>query len=413
MSLKLIYGDWVVNTVEKIDIVKDICDNLCIRGISSFSRRNNNFWVFGEWFGKKCCDNSMYLANYVADNIPHIKAIWIAKEGTNTEDLNPSVKVVRYGSAEAQRYIQKSKVFFMGQNFNDFTPSGQNYFGGAITVNLWHGVMWKRLGTSLADRSILIKTFYKLFFRAHEADFFISPSEKYSTAIMEAFGVKKDNIILSGLPRNTIFYNPNIVAKYRSEIIDNLEKHIGKKLDGSEHLVVYMPTFRDKESSAFSFTKIDSGDFHEWLVSNNIYIIQKAHFVSIERNDSLDQGDERIININDVSAQKLLAAADMLVTDYSSCFFDYLLTDRPIIHYLYDYEYYKDKDRGLYYSYKDVCCGDVAFKESELKNLLEVNFDRPERKKDLRAIRRKQYITYESDNACRDICNYVMRKLRK
>lgn len=402
-----------MNILEKVNVIKDVGDNLFEKLISSFSRRDNNCWVFGEWFGKRCCDNSMYLANYVSDNYPQINVIWVAKEDTDTEDLNPSVKVVTYGSAEAKKYIQKSKVFFMGQNFKDFIPDGINYFGGAITVNLWHGVMWKRLGTSISNRNPLIKAFYNMYFRAHEADFFISPSKKYDAAIIEAFGVRKDHIIRSGLPRNSAFYHSDMILKYRSEVIDTLEHYVGKKLDGSEYLIVYMPTFRDKVSSVFSFTKIDCNEFHEWLDSNNIYIIQKAHFESVERNDKLDTGDERVININDISAQKLLAAADMLVTDYSSCFFDYLLLDRPIIHYLYDYDYYKDQDRGLYYSYKDVCCGDVAFEESELKHILKDNYDNSGKRKDLRTVRKKRYITYESEHTCKDICNYVIRKLSK
>ena len=54
-----------------------------------------------------------------------------------------------------------------------------------------------------------------------------------------------------------------------------------------------------------------------------------------------------------------LAAADMLITDYSSCFFDYLITNRPIIHYLYDYDYYVKEDRGVYYDVMDVVAGDT------------------------------------------------------
>ena len=51
-----------------------------------------------------------------------------------------------------------------------------------------------------------------------------------------------------------------------------------------------------------------------------------------------------------------MAASDILVTDYSSCFFDFLILDRPIIHFLYDYDYYKEKDRGLYYEKEGVIC---------------------------------------------------------
>lgn len=87
----------------------------------------------------------------------------------------------------------------------------------------------------------------------------------------------------------------------------------------------------------------------QWLIENDVIIVQKAHFVSQQRNElQRERRQQRVITLNELYAFEALGAADILISDYSSCFFDYLVLNRPIIHFIYDYESYKRKDRGIY-----------------------------------------------------------------
>jgi CDP-glycerol glycerophosphotransferase len=107
-----------------------------------------------------------------------------------------------------------------------------------------------------------------------------------------------------------------------------------------------------------------------------------------------------------------MAVSDMLITDYSSCFFDYLILDRPIIHYLYDYEYYENEDRGLYYRWQEVVGGDVAFDKDKLVELIKINMDNPMKEHNLRREKREKYMTYENEDSSEIIYQEIISLLK-
>ena len=109
----------------------------------------------------------------------------------------------------------------------------------------------------------------------------------------------------------------------------------------------------------------------------------------------------------------MLAAADVLITDYSSCFFDYLILDRPIIHYLYDYEYYVNSDRGVYYDLMDVVAGDTPKTIQELLTSIAENLKNPKLNHDLRNKRKGEFITYESEANSKIIYERIMEDRKK
>lgn len=108
-----------------------------------------------------------------------------------------------------------------------------------------------------------------------------------------------------------------------------------------------------------------------------------------------------------------MAASDMLVTDYSSCFFDYLLLDRPIIHYLYDYDFYKDKDRGLYYGKEEVVCGPAPETVPELVAAIREGIENPGLHRALRQARMRRFMTYEGPDSCERILQEILKRLEE
>lgn len=394
--------------MNKLANIADTLQNLFLYNINKFHNRDKNIWAFGEWFGEKCNDNSMMLANYIAENY-HVTVYWVCKDSCDTSLLSNKINIVKMGSEKCKTVIHTAKVFVMNQNFHDFSRNGWNFYGGAITINLWHGVMWKRLGSSIEDKNALVKYYYHLYYKAHEAQYWVSVSDKYSDAIEEAFGVDKKNIINSGLPRNALFYNPIMLSEAKKRILSAIKKN--NCIPENPYIISYMPTFRDEKDSLFDFNSFaDDENFIEFLESNNVIIIQKAHFVSEHRtHETVSRKISRIINENEVSAQDLLASSDMLITDYSSCFFDYLLLDRPIIHFLYDYEYYKNHDRGLYYEWNQVNGGDVVFNKIDLLNAIIKNMEHPEKEKELRKKRVREFLSYENKDSCKEIADYIYK----
>lgn len=366
------------------------------------NERISSIWVFGEWFGKRIGDNSTYYVNYIAENYPDIQLYWLCHRDCETSALNSRIQVLDYSTKDAVDISRKAAVAVMGEGISDLSFDISNYLGNAIKVNLWHGIPWKKIGYD-ADKEIRSSLINKIHRKMYNYDLFESPSDEYTNHIITGFNTRKNNIVHAGQPRNWLFFDIENISKHKT-------RFSGLIGTGSPVIIVYLPTFRDAHTKPFSFTDIKDVSFFTWLEENNIYIIQKAHAAET---GSFSSGSNYVINMTDISAQELMAASDMLVTDYSSCFFDYLLLDRPIVHYLYDYDYYKNKDRGLYYDKEDVVCGSAPETEEELIKAIKENFENPALYHELRMERKEKFMTYESPDSCEIITQRIFEELKK
>lgn len=377
----------------------------------SFGKRDCRLWIFGEWFGERCCDNCLYFANYLATNHPDIKLVWISKKGTNLSLLDKRVECVIFDSSEASSYLKKAGVVLVSNGSNDISLRFKSCYSGALIVNLWHGVPWKKIHYDMPFNCLhllYIKYRTKLF----EGNVYLSLSEEFTKVLRSAFGCKESNIIKSGYPRNKVFYDKILVKEFKHNLVEYL-KSINVKCEDSTIILTYMPTFRDNQHDCFSFESIiDNDNLQGILKQHDAIILQKSHFVSVHRKTYETKGEGRLVLLKDYPSQELLASSDILITDYSSCFFDYLLLDRPIIHYLYDYDYYANDDRGIYYPKEDVVGGDVATTVEELERSIEENLSNPNRKQQLREKRRNSFLQYESSHSCDTIYSEITSRLK-
>lgn len=381
---------------------------------SRFYKRENNLWIFGEWFGTRCCDNSLFLANHIAENHPQIKVVWFAKKNADTSALHPAICLVEMDTPEALDVMKHAGVAFMNQGDVDFTSTGSFLYDGAVTVNLWHGVPWKQIGTDMYQAAGFLKKMYghySLYIR--KTDVNLATSDDFKRILQEKYYAKNNGVILSGYPRNSIFYFPETVAACREKALKQLKAN-NPALDSNVKIITYMPTFRDNTQEVFSFGQLaDDARLRELLEKHNAVIVQRAHFVTSQwGNDRVEDAYDRITTLDGITSQELLAASDMLITDYSSCFFDFLLLDRPIIHHLYDYEYYANEDRGLYYKKEDVVCGDTSQTVDELLSYMESNLADPGKEAQLRESRRQKFMTYECADCCEKIYQAIQKRVK-
>jgi CDP-glycerol glycerophosphotransferase len=384
--------------------------------IGKFYRRDPNLWVFGEWFGKRSCDNSLYLANYVSMHHTDIKVAWIYKNGTDLSLLDPKIERFEMDSPIAISCLKRAGAVIMNQGFSDFSENHKFYFGSTLTLNLWHGVPWKKIFKAAqgSKSSLLSRLHEAMLGYASKPKLFLANSTEFQRILIESNDLTSLQIILAGYPRNSLFYSEQQIHSARQKIIAMIHNH-GLSLSAQTKIVTYMPTFRDKTSEIFSFDQLSTNKkFIDILEKENAIVVQKGHFITNERGGMVSQNDNlRIIKLNDVSAQELLAATDLLVTDYSSCFFDFLLLDRPIIHYLYDYDYYLNNDRGLYYQKEDVVCGDCAMDINELIDSIGNNLKNPNKNSELRQQRIQQYMDCEAPDSCKMIIDAIKEKLKR
>ena len=143
-----------------------------------------------------------------------------------------------------------------------------------------------------------------------------------------------------------------------------------------KRVVLYAPTFRDDRPTTrgrFEFAMpIDLAEFHRRFGEDHVLLV-RTH-VLISNRVEVPAGAEK--SVLDVSTypdiQELFLASDVLVTDYSSSFFDYALLGRPIVFYAYDLENYRDNLRGFYLPYDEATLpGPITQTQDELFDVLE------------------------------------------
>ena len=339
--------------------------------------RKKQNWIFGSGVGINFSDNAKYFFLFCSSK-KEINSYWITKnkalaKSLRNNGLNSYYKYSIKGiwlSIFSKVYIYDSRTSCI----NHFTSSG------AYKVSLWHGSPLKTI-----DRDIKLKNnaFYignhtwgikRYLVRMIMPEWFvvpdlmIAPSEKIKEYFYSAFGSKK--IEITGYPRNDIISNASEANKhtvFEQNIIDSLS---------TEKIILYAPTFRDTNRFDRE-TPIDWFRLNYLLKKNNATFLVKLH-----RHDySLAMKDQHSnIRVLDTESDMypIFSKVDLLITDYSSIFFDFLLTDKPVLFYPYDKDDYLTIDRSLYDEYDTVTPGHKVFDFKSFYEKLELFFKQPE-----------------------------------
>ncbi len=177
-----------------------------------------------------------------------------------------------------------------------------------------------------------IKSVKNYYFAPEGIDYALSTSDKMKRIVSYEFNIDIKKIFVAGFPRNDVFSLPSINIRDRLKI-------------DFKKIVVWFPTYRQKSTGSIDLpgsslplihdTK-NAVTLNEIAKNENVLIILKPHFaqdVSKLSNISLSNImmiDDYYLEMNRISSYELLAASDGLLTDYSSVYFDYTLSDKPI-----------------------------------------------------------------------------------
>lgn len=331
--------------------------------------RNKNIWVFGAWYGNRFSDNSKHLYLYIKKNHPEIRPIWLThnklvrdqiyREGGNSYMIN---------SFKAIYYSLFAKYIIVSSGKRDINYL---FINGAKCVQLWHGNPMKKIG--LDDKFANIHSFFHKnivpyffpFVCEFNYDYIVSNSEVFSDKMASAFSVSKAQILETGCPRNDVFYNIGI---------DKFNDNLRKKFIGCK-LVYYLPTFRNhnEAKSLFNLEDYNENYFESFLEKENIVFISKGHYVDNSLTKEKRKCNTRLIHLLDEEVSDInfmLKDADLLITDYSGAYFDFLLTEKPMIFAAFDLDDYKNSSRELYFDYEKAVAGPIVKNWSELYDSL-------------------------------------------
>jgi CDP-glycerol glycerophosphotransferase len=183
--------------------------------------------------------------------------------------------------------------------------------------------------------------------------FLVTPSRFASGALASAFALsaqdRAEKILELGYPRNDSLFGLN------AEQVAVIRERLG--IPEGKRVVLYAPTWRDDQhSSALGYTlqlPVDFERLKSELGSDHV-ILFRTHYLICDDFDFERYGGF-VIDVSDVNdVNDLYAVSDVLVTDYSSVFFDYATMDRPIVFYMYDLDEYANNMRGFYIDLADL-----------------------------------------------------------
>ncbi|MDT2732479.1 CDP-glycerol glycerophosphotransferase family protein [Streptococcus parauberis] len=316
--------------------------------------RSNKIIIVGGWDGKRFADNSKGLFLYLNQNksVLNLKKIfWY----TNDPEIRKQIEQLGYDvlfgiNFKSIFWHLRSAVHFIDQNPHDILGFLSVH---AKRINLWHGVPLKNIGIDLIDDYTSGNPFFQKWSSGGLwiDQYILATSDFASDLLTHAMDLPKSKSLIASYPRNIELYQ-----NYPREINNNDVLH-----------VYYLPTYRYGDEIN-PILKEDLKEINQKLVDNNVIFHIKPHFASLSEWEIIDNFSNFIIIDAKEDVYESLLTTDLLVTDYSSVFFDFLLTNKPVLFFPYDLEKYENQERGFTMSFEEHTPGDKVFNTSDLIN---------------------------------------------
>ncbi len=191
-------------------------------------------------------------------------------------------------------------------------------------------------------------------------NYMIAPNTFCMEVFQSAFGIDKERLIETGYPRN------DCLSNYDQDGLIQIKKKHGIPLD--KKVILYAPTWRDNSFVSKGYTFKLEVDFVRWkeMLGEEYVVIFKPHYLIISK-FNMNEVEGFVYKVDareDIS--NLYLISDVLITDYSSVFFDYASLGRPIYFYMYDLEFYREELRGFYLDVYTELPGEIYEQEDAL-----------------------------------------------
>ena len=305
-----------------------------------------NTVLFESFHGKEISDSPLAMARDLLSGseagnfIVYFSTDNINRDRERIQKIGLKVNLVDIHSKEYARALATCEYLVNNSSFPSYyiRRDGQHY------LQTWHGTPLKTLGKSMPYD---IETMYNVQHNFLQADMLMFPNEFTRKVIMRDYNLEDlytGKAAISGYPRNGVFSDS---AKARE-----IKESLG---DDKVTTFAYMPTWRGQSNQE---------------VNREEYAREVASMLS-QFDDFLDDSQKMYVNFHPIVQKDIkldsyrhifpfpqgvekydfLNSIDVLITDYSSVFFDFSITGKPIILFMYDYEDYM-AERGMYF---DIC----------------------------------------------------------
>ena len=309
-----------------------------------------------------CSPKAMYEQALKDERFKDYTFIWAVRNMKKYAFLkqNPNTKLVKYASFEYMQALVKAKYWVTNSTMLAYIHPGNDH----VFVQTWHGTPLKRLGCDIKKQGNngqkLSEIYNQYRTQGEMITFFPSPSEFYTEKIGSAYDQGKEKFIECGYPRNDFLFS------YTDEDVKRIKEELG--IPEGKKVLLYAPTFRDNMHERGRGFHYDIGIDFDMLkreFSKDYVILFRAHYFIIDK-FNFDEYEGFIYNVSKYDdINELYIISDMLLTDYSSVFFDFANLKKPVMFFMYDFEEYKNNLRDFYLEMSELP-GPIVYKNEEL-----------------------------------------------
>lgn len=336
-----------------------------------FAKIDDRLVYFQTFSGRGYSDSPKAMYEYMlrAPEYAGYRFVWSFKDPEKYRSLleNGRTEIVKFRSKADNKALRKAKYWIANYRMLDY----QHPRKGQIYVQCWHGTPLKRLGYDIQASDNAMNSIEEIREKyrtdAKKFRWLLSPSPFATDKFVTAWNLKETGqeykMLEAGYPRN------DRLAVATAEETAELKAKIG--VEGKK-VILYAPTWRDNQhvsGKGYTYkTEVDFDKLREELGDEYIILFRAHYLVANSFDFAHYEGFVKDVSsypdIND-----LYIASDILVTDYSSVFFDCSILGRPIIFYMYDLEEYASELRGFYLSLDELPGPVVRDEESLIKEI--------------------------------------------
>ncbi|MHA6494563.1 CDP-glycerol glycerophosphotransferase family protein [Pseudomonas borbori] len=314
-----------------------------------------NLVLFESFLGKSYSGNPRYIYEALLTLRPDLRCVW-AYSGRQTIPGNP--QIIQRGSPEYFRLLAQAKY-----RVNNVLFAGHGKKAETVYLQTWHGTPLKRLSFDIEVSGPEVNA-RDNFYRESRAWSVLLSENAYSTEVFQRAFRYAGPILELGYPLT----DPLLQPQDQPALCERLGLPAGMRF------ILYAPTWRDhKAIGAWQHEfdlQLDLQAFAASLAPDQVLLIKAHHLVSQALDAaSLPSNVIDMSHLDDIN--ELCMIADVLITDYSSVFFDFAVTGKPILFYCYDLALYASQIRGFYLDVDTDLPGPVAQTTEQLIALLQ------------------------------------------
>ncbi len=368
---------------------------------------NEKIIYFESFHGTQYSDNPRAVYEWMKDKYPDYTLVWGVSKGSEKPFRKEKVSYVSRFSFKWFMTMPRARAWVI----NTRTPLWLFKNKKTKYIQTWHGTPLKKIGRDISNVNIpgYTKETYDQSFSEESKrwDYLVSPNSYCTGVFKQAFDYSGE-MIEAGYPRN------DILVRKRNDASINLDLRLKQQLPSDKKLILYAPTWREtetREQGKYAFST--EFPFEEIVkqVGEEAILLVRMHYLVAQQFD-FSRYKDKVINVSvGYDMSELLAVADLLITDYSSCFFDYAITDQPMLFFIPDQASYEKEMRGFYFPMEGNVPGKlVRTKEELLSELNDWKLNPTSIKVKNYQQFRKKFTKLETNQAAEKVSNVILNK---